>query len=231
MSTPRELRTDTLRLTELGLMAPALVHELRQPLFASKALLQLALRDAGVATAQVDAALDQLATMERLIQGYGDFSRKPGDRVEVFDVRGPIESALHVLKHRARTISAVLDVELGAARAVRGSSLALQQAVVNLGQNALDAVAGGMERRVTIRCDGDDDHVFILVSDTGPGVSDEVRAHLFEPFTTTKINGTGLGLWLTREMLVACGGSIALEVGPGALWRIELPLVGARTAA
>lgn len=218
------LPPETLRLTELGLLTAALVHELRQPIFAARALLQLALRDAGLATPQVDAALEQLATMERLIQGYSDFSRKPGDRVELFDVRGPIESALTVLGHRARNHGVVLDVALGPAQAVRASSLALQQAVVNLGQNAIDAVVGREERRVEIRCGEAGADVYVEVADTGPGVSDEVQARLFQPFTTTKAQGTGLGLWLTRELLGNCGGSLTLAAGgPGARWRILLP--------
>lgn len=225
MSDKPTLQAETLRLTELGLLAAALVHELRQPLFAARALVQMAAGEGG-ASPRLREVLEQLDTMDRLIAGYGDFSRKPRDQVEIFDVRAPLESARHVLHHRARALGVELRVDTGEAAAVRGSALALQQAVVNLGQNAIEAVGHAPERRVDIQVRRAGTEVRVEVRDSGPGVHADVRQRLFTPFVTTKPQGTGLGLWLTREMIVAAGGRLLLEEEGGTCWAVVLPRVG-----
>ena len=172
------------------------------------------------------AAQAQLRTLEGLIEAYADFSRRPASQ-EIFELGAPVRSAMMVLEHRAAAAHVGIDVDLGEAVAVAGSRLAVQQAVVNLGQNALDAVRGREGARVRVAARADVDRAVLTVEDNGPGLPDSIRAHLFEPFHTTKTHGTGLGLVLTRDGLAAWGASLTLLPTPtGTCWEIRLPRVG-----
>jgi two-component system C4-dicarboxylate transport sensor histidine kinase DctB len=211
------------RLAELGLLTAGLIHELRQPIFALKALLQLVDQCPDRRGDSVAQMLGQVETLERLVAGYGDFSRRPAARAELFDVRVPVESALVVLGHRARAARVTLDSEIGEGRVAKGSALALQQVVVNLGQNAIDAVAGRPGGRVAVRIGCGGGAVTVRIEDNGPGIAPEIRAHLFTPFRTTKPAGTGLGLVISRDLVTAWGGRLALLDTPvGAAWEITL---------
>jgi two-component system C4-dicarboxylate transport sensor histidine kinase DctB len=210
------------RLAELGLMSASLLHELRQPLFALKALAQLASERPDRAAQQLERMREQIETLELLVEGYGDFSRRPTSSDEMFDLRAPVRSALAIAEHGAARCGVTLSAVLGEGSLVRGSPLAVQQAIVNLAKNAIDAVRGQDGGRVDIRVDRSD----IRVADNGPGLPDEIRAHLFEPFWTTKPGGTGLGLMLTRGLVEQCGGVLELEPSPGTAWRIRLRAAG-----
>lgn len=210
------------RLAELGLMAAGLIHELRQPLFALKALAQMAQSDPQRTAGHLSGILAQVGTLEELLAGYGDFSRRSAGTDEVFDVRAPIRSARVILEHRAASAGVSLLMDDGVGAAVRGSLLAVQQAVVNLGQNAIDAVRGRDGGRVYVVGEGGG---VVRVEDNGPGLPAIIREHLYEPFHTTKANGTGLGLALTRDLVVGSGGTLDWQdvSGGGTRWTITLP--------
>jgi two-component system C4-dicarboxylate transport sensor histidine kinase DctB len=208
---------DTWRLAELGQRAAELVHQLRQPLFAIRGFVQLAEGDPGAAAAHLQAARAQLDVLEALVNGWAELTRPAGATDLLFDVRAPLEGALVVLRHRAAALGVRLDVTAGAGRLVRGSPTALQQAIVNLGQNALDAQRGRDGAWVALLVDEAD----IVVEDNGPGLAPDVEARLFTPFVTTRPDGTGLGLPVARAMVVRCGGELLLErARPGVRWRI-----------
>lgn len=218
--------TEALRLAELGLLTAGLLHELRQPVFALKALAQLGDLHPERRAEYFEAAQAQVRTLEGLIEAYADFSRRPATH-EIFELGAPVRSAMTVLEHRAVVARVAVDVAMGEALAVAGSRLAVQQAVVNLGQNALDAVRGaeGAWVRIAARVEGP--HAVLTVHDNGPGLPSQIRDHLFEPFHTTKSHGTGLGLVLTRDGLLASGATLSLrDEGPGTCWEIRLPRVG-----
>jgi signal transduction histidine kinase len=106
-----------------------------------------------------------------------------------------------------------------------GSASALRQVFVNLFQNALQAMPHGGTLTIHTRYDVGPQEVIIDVCDTGPGVPREDCSHLFEPFFTTRTEGTGLGLALCREFVVQHGGRIEYvdsEAG-GATFRVVLP--------
>jgi two-component system C4-dicarboxylate transport sensor histidine kinase DctB len=212
------------RLAELGLLTAGLLHELRQPVFALKALAQIAESQPARAGELLRQALAQADTLETLIEGYADFSRRPLDRREVFELAAPVRSAMAVLGHRAGQARVAVELDLGPGVAVRGSHLAVQQAVVNLGQNAIDALRGRAGGRLRIAAAADVGGARLRVEDNGPGLPAEIRAHLFQPFHTTKPTGTGLGLSISRDVLRASGGDLVLvEATEGTCWEIVLP--------
>lgn len=218
MSDPRE-GVDAWRLAELGREAAGLVHQLRQPIFAIKGLLQLAEAQPNSAPAHLAAAREQVEALERLVVGWSDLTRRPGADLQSFDVRAPVESALVLLRMRAAAAGVRVETDLGPGRLVYSSALGIQQAVMNLGQNAIDALEGREDARLFVAVEGCD----ILVIDNGPGVPAGVRQRLFVPFTTTRAAGTGLGLPLAKALVEGGGGRLVLEESPsGVRWRIVL---------
>jgi C4-dicarboxylate-specific signal transduction histidine kinase len=215
---------EALRLAELGLLTAGLIHELRQPLFALKALAQIAEANPARAAEHLASVAAQVRTLEALVAGYADFSRRPAGTREVFELAAPVRSAMAVLAHRAVAAHVRLDVELGPAVAVRSCQLAVQQAVVNLGQNAIDALKGQREGRLSILGATCDAGGLLRIQDNGPGLPTIIRDHLFQPFHTTKSSGTGLGLAISRDLVTAGGGELRLvEVDEGTCWEILLP--------
>lgn len=226
---PPEIGGDTpsreaLRLAELGLLTAGLLHELRQPVFALKALAQLAESHPQRAGDYLGQLLAQVRTIESLIEGYADFSRRPAGRREVFELGAPVRSAMVVLEHRAEAARVVIEVDV-ADLAVRGSLLAVQQAVVNLGQNAIDALRGQADGRLRIVGELGPSGGVLRIEDNGPGLPDFIRDHLYQPFHTTKPTGTGLGLSISRDLLVAGGAELRLlDVDTGTTWEISVPV-------
>ena len=123
------------------------------------------------------------------------------------------------IRHRGETLGIGVYAELGPGLVIRSSLLGLQQAIVNLGQNALDALDGQDRPELRLWVEGS----AIFVSDNGPGLPEPVRRRLFEPYTTTKVRGTGLGLPIARALVENAGGSLTLEPSEcGVRWRIVL---------
>jgi two-component system C4-dicarboxylate transport sensor histidine kinase DctB len=145
-----------------------------------------------------------------------------------------VRQALRLLDADCRRLGVQVRVsdELPAA-CVLGDAVRLEQVLVNLLRNAMDAVAGGVERRVEVAVrgadEGDAPGVQLLVRDTGPGIPDEVFGHLFEPFYTTKGAGSGLGLGLaiSASIVEALGGRLCAANAPGggAVFTLWLPRV------
>jgi two-component system C4-dicarboxylate transport sensor histidine kinase DctB len=102
----------------------------------------------------------------------------------------------------------------------------LGQVLVNLVLNAVDAMAGRKECRLTLRVRGEGQRAIVEIEDTGPGIPEGLRQRIFEPFFSTKgERGNGLGLWISSEIARVHGGSLAALPGTkGALFRLSLPV-------
>ena len=110
-----------------------------------------------------------------------------------------------------------------ASRSSRSTPISSTGAFFNLVRNAIEAMPDGGKLRVELRTDGD--QILVAVTDNGPGISPQVRAHLFEPLHSTKPMGIGLGLVTARTFVEAHGGRIAhKDVSTGARFEIRLPL-------
>ena len=107
---------------------------------------------------------------------------------------------------------------------VRVDRRLIERAVVNLLQNALQAVGEAGVIRVRVEPDADRTHVLVTIEDSGPGLDDEARRNLFRPFFSTKEGGSGLGLALVRKIAEDHGGEVSLESEPGQGTRARLRL-------
>jgi two-component system C4-dicarboxylate transport sensor histidine kinase DctB len=196
---------ETGRLAELGLLTAELLHEVRQPVFAIKALAQMLESTAGAAAQEkLRTLLGQVDVLERVIERYAGNGRPASALVTALALGPAVESGVLLLKHRAESRGVALSLEIvDDGGVIRGEQAAIQQVTTNLVQNALDAAV----TKVRVRAE----RGVLTVIDDGPGVDERLRPRLFEPFVTTKPpgKGTGLGLAVSRHLMRALGGDLA----------------------
>ncbi|MCB9678425.1 MAG: HAMP domain-containing histidine kinase [Alphaproteobacteria bacterium] len=203
---------ELLRLAELaeaGIAAASLVHEVRQPLFALRAMAQLGQQSAeGVRMDEVLALVDHL---ESLLAAWSDVGRR--EEARIYDVREVVAGVVRMLEGRRRQVAAQIAVVDGPSVWAHGPPFVARQVALNLLLNALDAVAPGPERQVRVEIRMTTNRATLVVDDTGPGVSDSVADRMFEPFVTTKPadRGTGLGLYVARRLCEEQGGELRHE--------------------
>jgi PAS domain S-box-containing protein len=224
------------RLASIGTLAAGVAHEVSSPLaflLTNLAFLEEGLRDlgGGDVPALREALADAIEGARRVQQIAADvtgFSRPDDAEVAAIDLASVVAGALTLaaseLRYRARA-----EVDVARAPSPLGRASRLRQVLLNLIVNAAHAIPDGDPERhvVSVTARADDGRVAIEVSDTGPGVPEELRARIFDPFFTTKPvgKGTGLGLWVCRRAVEELGGEIAVRDRPGggAIFRVSLP--------
>lgn len=221
------------KLATLGQMSAGINHELNQPLAAVRSYADnaRALLDAD-RRKEVSWNLEQIAELTDRMARIGSqlkiFSRKSTGQISAVSVRGVIETAQTIVAPRLRRTRAEVDVELPpAGLMVRADEVLLQQVLVNLMCNALQAVDGLDLRLVRVHVSDQGATVCIAVEDSGPGVADEHMESIFDPFFTTKdaSEGLGLGLTISSRIMEALNGGLIVgrsKLG-GARFEILVP--------
>jgi signal transduction histidine kinase len=160
--------------------------------------------------------LAQVQKLRGIVTEFSAFARPAmgiSERIQVGELVAEIAKAYGGVLPAG--VALTTDIGHAEMPAVRGDRRLLERAIVNLLENALQAVADHGAVHLSVRaCDGDR-LVEIEVSDSGPGLSEEARARIFEPFFSTKTGGSGLGLALVRKIAEEHGGTASLETGPG----------------
>jgi two-component system sensor kinase FixL len=225
------------RLTAMGEMASTLAHELNQPLSAIANLLtgsrRLIDRGREADQAKVRDAIDRAATQAlragEVIHRMRDFVRRGASERNDESLSKLIEeaSALALIGEKDRQVDVRLALD-PAADAVFADRVQVQQVLLNLIRNGIDAMHDGASRRRALLITSDvteEGWSRVSVADTGPGIAPEVLERLFQPFMTTKPQGMGVGLSISRSIVEAHGGRIWAEANPGggALFRFTLP--------
>jgi len=223
------------RLTAMGEMASALAHELNQPLSAianyvrgARRLLDKGdpndeprLRDA------LDKAGDQALRAGDVIHRLRDFIGRGETERRIESISKVIEEASALALVGAKELSIRTRMQFDPkADLVLADRVQIQQVMINLLRNAIDAMRGAARTELNVAVTaGEDGFTLVSVSDTGSGLSEEVREHLFQPFMTTKKEGMGVGLSICRTIVEAHGGSIWAEnnEGGGATFAFTLP--------
>lgn len=219
------------RMAAVGRMAAHVTHEIRNPISAlglnvellEEELLMMS-EEATEARQLLRAIRGEVDRLAGLSEQYLSLARRPTRQLEPSDLGGLVQGLLAFLRpelEKARVQSRV-EVEAGLPE-VDLDEAQFRQALLNLVRNAREAMVTGGELWVHVeRAEGG---VEILVEDTGPGIPVEVQASIFAPFFTTKKQGTGLGLAVTREIIDAHGGRIGCEAREdrGTRFRIWLP--------
>lgn len=219
------------KLSAIGQLAAGMAHEVNNPLAVILGFsqgMQRRLPQDSPLRFPVESIVRETLRCRTLVQELLTFSRRDSRTLESVDIPALLESTALLLEPRAdeRATDFATEIDRGAGR-VLASRNQLQQVIVNLANNAFDAVERGGRVSLRARRAGDAT-VCIEVQDSGCGIPDGIRARIFEPFFTTKSvgKGTGLGLSLVHEIVTQHGGTLDVDsvVGKGTTMRIRLPL-------
>ena len=218
------------KMAAAGRLTASIAHEINNPLQAVQNCLHLATRDEVSEKKKreyLDLANIELNRLMSTVQRMLDFYRPGAVEPQRVDLVALLRHVINLLspqlQARGIRVSTGFSSKISSIFVV---SSQLEQVFLNLVLNAYDAMPGGGELRLSARQVRDT--VEILVQDSGPGVSDDLRARIFEPFVSSKQGGTGLGLSVSYGIVSAHGGSLDLlpDRGPGACFRVILPIKG-----
>ena len=218
-------------------MATAMAHELNQPLTAIAtfargclSLIKEPRSDSNLIQEGIEHVVQQAERAGDIIARLRDLVRIGISQRSAIDVRVMLDAALGLIETEASQSKVDLALCVPPDLApVMADRIQIEQVLVNLLRNAIDAAAssGAIDRKVVVTVRPEKaDHVEITVADSGRGVSEEVTSRLFEPFTTTKPNGMGLGLSISRSIIDAHGGRLELvrNGDSGAVFGFVLPI-------
>jgi two-component system, NtrC family, sensor kinase len=221
---------DSERFAAMGKAAAAMAHELKNSLGGISMSVDLILQQSQGGSMRVRHQLnDEIVRLREVTESLLDFAREPRLVLAERDVNRLVRRAGDMLSEILAESSAELRLELhadGAPLPFTCDGAKLEGVVINLVKNAAEAVARtGRPGHVTVRTHAAAGTVVIEVEDDGAGVADDARAHLFEPFFSSKPSGTGLGLATARRIVEAHGGRIEAADGArgGACFRLPLP--------
>jgi two-component system sensor kinase FixL len=234
----QELQSELLhvaRLSDMGQMASALAHELNQPLTAvsnwmtaARRTLKVHVPDAPAAISDfMDKAIDQAERAGQIIRRLRNFVERGETERNAEDINKVVEeaAALAMVGGKENSVRASFDFAAGLPP-VWIDKIQVQQVVTNLVRNALEAMSDSPHRRLSLATGlAEDGMVEVSVVDTGPGLPADIAARLFQPFTTTKEKGMGLGLSISRSIIDNMGGRLTARPNPegGLIFAFTLP--------
>jgi len=227
-------RTEQLRMS--GEIATGLAHEIKNPLAGIKISMEFLAQDSNLSEADREVltkVIDEVRRIEVLLRGLLNFAKPPVphfapakinhiiDICIMFSVRAPSHPAFSETKE----VMVVKNFDDNIPT-IMADQLQLQQVLLNLLLNAIDAMPGGGTLTINTTCNVDKSSIRIVISDSGQGISNKDMNKIFQPFFTTKSRGTGMGLAITRRIIEEHGGSINVssEYGRGTTFTIVLPV-------
>ncbi len=226
------------RVTSVGALTAAIAHEINQPLAAITASGGAGIRWLGQSPPNLERArrtleriVDDAERASAVVGRLRSLARGEAPRREPFDLGAAVGEIIALSRDEIERAGIRLDLSIDEALPpVLADRVQIQQVVRNLVLNAVEAMAGTAAARtlaVAVAC-RPPQGVTLCVADTGPGLSAVAPEHLFAAFWTTKAEGLGLGLAISRTLVEANGGQIAAEAGSGggALFRVTLPVAG-----
>ena len=228
----QRLLVQTAKMSAFGQMSAGVVHEIGQPLTSLLGLVELMLDEPmdEDQRRQLETVQSELNRLKEMIVKFRSFSRAPEGVREAVDVNQVLEETHRLLEHQFQMKGIHYVMEKGEGLPpVRGDRSGLQQVLVNLIINAMDALKEGPAGKglVEVRSYAREGRACISVSDNGPGIPEEIRERIFDPFFTTKPagEGTGLGLAIIHSIVHQHHGTIRLDSDPasGTRFVIELP--------
>ena len=222
-------------MASLGHVAGAIAHEIRNPLSGINVLLEgirenyadpEAAEDILQLLDETQKASDKIA---RVIRRVLDFSKPTAVKMTLSPIQAPVEEAVQLTRVTLRKNGITLDQRLSPnLPRLHIDPQLIEQVVLNLINNAVAALAQHEgAKRILITNHREGNHLSICVADSGPGVRDELQSKVFEPYFTTRSDGSGIGLSLCQRIANEHGGAIDVarsEVLGGAEFRLRLPL-------
>jgi two-component system sensor kinase FixL len=234
----RELQSEMAhvsRLTSMGQLSSAIAHELNQPLTATSNYLNTAKKLTELAQGpqaekieqMLGKAAEQVHRAGQIIRRLRDFVEKRQVNRAPEDMNAVVQDAISLALVASSDVNVKLDMDLAPdLPPVLMDRVQIQQVLVNLLRNAIEALHGCRTKEIRIHSLATDSYVEVAVTDTGPGIPAELAQRLFQPFVTTKSTGMGIGLMICQTILEAHGGNIAMTPRPGggSIFRFQLPV-------
>ena len=210
------------KLALLGQVTAGVAHEINQPLaairnYADNALTLLQRADTNTAGSNLRHITRLADRIGNITSELRSFARKRSSEITSISLADALAGALMLTMPRMTREHVQLNYQAPPATlSVRADRIRLEQVFVNLLQNALDAMASARKSasQLDIHITPSTDTVSIYIQDNGPGLSNDTRAQLFMPFHTTKVEGLGLGLVISRDLLTEFGGTLQIADPP-----------------
>lgn len=227
------------KLAALGQMSAALSHEFNQPLgaarnYAENAQLLIERGRIEDARGNIERILGLIGRMGDLSRHLRNFARKPNTQLSDVPLPEAVAAVQEILGWRIRAQQIALTVDIPPL-VVRAGPVRLQQVLVNILSNAIDALEDRTPRTIALVARQRGDMAVLTIADSGPGVAPQLVERIFDPFFSTKGVGKGLGLGLSISYNIVhdFGGTLAVANRPegGAVFTLTLPLAQAREAA
>lgn len=223
------------RLTTMGQMATGLAHELNQPLLAisqsADTALYAAKESASIDPELIDCIDDIQSQTQRageIIRALRQFMSKDTAHRSNLNLNELIRQTIQLINPDARKHSVTLTAELSGTPEPNADRVQIAQVLVNLLRNGVDSIVGAdlKKRQVTVKTRFDGDNVIVVVDDTGPGLAEGVEP--FKAFESSKADGMGMGLSISRSIIESHGGKLWVDkaTGSGARFSFSLPLKG-----
>lgn len=230
----RERVSQSERLAVTGRVAVGLTQEIQKPLTAVDGVLRSSAQASPLSPQEVQRALRELERVEAFLAQFLDFTGAQKPRFLVLEVNNVVLKALQFLSAECQQRKVAVETEYGNFPNILGDATLLQEALVNVIFNSLEAMSNGGTISVTTRLSlaggpppfSDTGGVEIFIADTGPGFPPESLERVFEPFFSTKTKGTGMGLAIVKRVIEQHGGRVRVlnREGGGAIVSIFLPL-------
>jgi signal transduction histidine kinase len=217
-------------MNNIGYVFSAVRHELGNPINSVKAALSvlranLETYPKDIVAEYLDRMACEVGRVENLLRSLKSFSLYERPELQVLDMAAFVEQFVKLVSDEARGNGIALQTAVSSDCRAICDPRALQQVMLNLFANASDALRGRQDPELRVQLTKSDGLVTLRVADNGAGMTEEEARNLFKPFFTTKENGTGLGLVISRKLLAKMGGTIALESkeGKGTIAHVALP--------
>jgi len=216
------------KLASLGRLAAGIAHEVNNPLQAIRNCLELAIEDID-ARREVDRELLTVAEQDverirRIVSQLLDFSRQGSGDLRPLDMGNVVRSVLHLIDRQFERSNIKLITDIGSTAPVQMNEDQFKQVILNLLLNAQEAMPDGGTLFVSVG--QHDDEVYVSLADTGIGIPEKDMAKIFDPFFSTKVDGTGLGLAVSYGLIEGYGGRIEVKSREqhGSTFTIVLPV-------
>ena len=218
-----------------GALSASIAHELNQPLGASNLNIQFLKMNLEKGVINPELGKEVLDSLEEdnkraaaIVKSLRSIFTEVDSNAKEVQLDSLIDRVLDIVKPELKSKNIQIQLQVDDGLLVRVNSSEIEQVILNLLNNAIQALAnaGTLQRRIAINATKDEHFIHLSVSDNGAGVPIEFKSQLFELLSTTKQTGMGLGLWLCKHIVTRYGGSIRYEdaVGGGARFVVELPL-------
>ncbi|TRB01793.1 sensor histidine kinase [Rhizobium rhizogenes] len=211
----REELAQANRLASVGSITAGLMHEINQPVATIRTLSENALHH--LAASRSERVRDSLSTMIAMTERIGTltqemrgFSRKGEGQIGEEPLDGIIAGAMLLMEDRIRKAGIRLTLPPSGQPSVLGKRVPLEQVLVNLLQNAMDALEGHADPEIAITVEHHEDMICLTVADNGPGIDPQLGKQVFQPFVTGKPNGLGLGLGIAQDIMSDLGGALTI---------------------